>query len=96
MGTVMNDLVQILILQNLSAGAALRQERSPRRRARRGGAPPRGARRVGAPRNCDPFKNYNLFNTCNQLNKKLSKKKLSRNTFGPDTVWLCHIYDINY
>ena len=36
---------------SLSAGAALRQERSPRRRARR----------VGDPSPYNPFKNYNPF-----------------------------------
>ena len=42
----------------LSEGAALRQERPPRRRARR----------VGAPRPCDPFKNSNPLKTSNLFN----------------------------
>ena len=44
-------LIYNLLFLKLSEGAALRQERSPRRRARR----------VGDPSPYNPFKNYNPF-----------------------------------
>ena len=56
---------------NISEGAALRQERSPRR----------GARRAGAINSLQFSKNFNLFKTCNSFRENFAIK-----TFGPNNT----------